>query len=217
MSMKAIGYVRVSTDEQHLGADVQRLDIAAYAKAKGWELASIHVDHGVSGATPLDDRPGLWSAVQALGKGDVLIVTRRDRLARDIVVAAMVDRFVAKAGASLVSCAGEGNEGGPTGELMRTLVDAFAQYERALIRSRTRAALGVKRARNERTGSIPVGHVETDGHLEATPAVARARELRAAGESYASIGDTLTVEGHAPQGKAWHITSVRRMLTRVSA
>ena len=214
--MKAIGYVRVSTEEQHLGADAQRMDIEAYAKAKGWELASIHVDQGVSGATPLDERPGLWSAVQALSDGDVLLVTRRDRLARDIVVAAMVDRFVAKAGASLVSCAGEGNEGGPGGELMRTLVDAFAQYERALIRARVKAALAVKRGRGERTGSVPVGHVETDGKLEATPVVARARELRAQGASYASIGDTLTLEGHEPTGKAWYITSVRRMLTRVS-
>jgi len=214
--VKAIGYIRVSTDEQHLGTEAQALALQAYADSHGFELAPACIDRGISGATPLDGRPGLLAAVAQLGPGDVLLVTRRDRLARDVVVAALVERLVERAGARIVSCAGEGSEGGPAGELMRSIIDAFAQYERALIRSRTRAALGVKRARGERTGSIPVGHVETDGHLEATPAVARARELRAAGESYASIGATLASEGHAPTGKAWHITSVRRMLTRVT-
>lgn len=213
---RAIGYIRVSTDEQHLGAEAQHRDLAAYALLGGLELVAWHVDSGVSGATPLDGRPGLLAAVAQLERGDVLLVTRRDRLARDVVVAALVERLVERAGARIVSCAGEGSEGGPAGELMRSIIDAFAQYERALIRSRTRAALGVLRAQGQRTGSVPVGHVETDGHLEATPAVARARELRSQGESYASIGATLAAEGHAPRGKTWHITSVRRMLTRGS-
>tara|TARA_R110000868_G_scaffold93573_5_gene258801 strand:+ start:797 stop:1444 length:648 start_codon:yes stop_codon:yes gene_type:complete len=214
--MKAIGYIRVSTDEQALGAEAQAVALQAYADSHGLDLQPSHIDRGISGATPLDGRPGLLAAVAQLGPGDVLLVTRRDRLARDVVVAALVERLVERAGARIVSCAGEGSEGGPAGELMRSIIDAFAQYERALIRSRTRAALGVLRARGQRTGSVPVGHVELDGKLSETPVVARARELRAEGLSYGAIGHVLTFEGHQPTGKAWHITSVRRMLTRVS-
>lgn len=62
----------------------------------------------------------------------------------------------------------------PEGQLMRTMAGAFAACERALIASRTRSALAVKRGRGERVGSKPLGyrlapdvvHFEPDPQLE---------------------------------------------------
>ena len=75
-------------------------------------------------------------------------------LARDVVVSGMVDRLVERVGGKVLSA--DGNGDGPEHALRRNIVAAFAEYERALIRARTRAALAVKRARSERVGQDAV-------------------------------------------------------------
>ena len=71
----------------------------------------------------------------------------------------MIEAAVRRRGARIVSAAGEGTEGdGPTDVLMRRIVDAFAEYERLVIKARTKAALQVKKARGERrSGRLPYG------------------------------------------------------------
>ena len=99
---------------------------------------------------------------------------------------------------------------------MRTLIDAFAQYERAVIGARTRAALAVKKARGERVGGIPYGYRDDDGVLVEVPneqvVIARAKELRAEGLSLRAVGRALIQEGHTPRtGKGWHVQVLARM------
>lgn len=224
-----MGYVRVSTDEQHLGPEAQRAALDRWAIREGAELVAVLVDVGVSGAAPLDKRPGLVAALDALeahGAG-VLLVAKRDRLARDVVAAAMVERLAERAGARVVSAAGEGTDGGdgdPAAKLMRTMIDAFAEYERALIRARTRAALAVKRTRGEKTGgACPFGfRLAGDGRtLEADPeearAVDRARALRAGGVAMRTIAERLNADGVPCRGRRWHKTTVVRLLARPAA
>lgn len=215
-----VAYVRVSTSEQALGPEAQRAAIEAWAAREGVKVASWHEDRGVSGGAELDARPGLLAALADVEshRASRLVVARRDRLARDVVLAAMVDRLVARTGAVVASAAGEGDGADPASQLMRRMVDAFAEYERALIRSRTRAALAVKAARGERVGQVPYGsRVAADGvRLEDEPAeraaVERARELRAAGVSCARIAATLQAEGAPARGARWHATTVARMV-----
>jgi len=87
------------------------------------------------------------------------LVAKRDRWGRDVIAVAMIERLVAKRGARVVSAAGEDTDSDdPASLLMRRLIDSFAEYERALIAARTRAALGAKRRRGERvSGIIPFG------------------------------------------------------------
>jgi DNA invertase Pin-like site-specific DNA recombinase len=142
------------------------------------------------------------SALRELGAG-VLVVAKRDRIARDVMIAAMVERLVQREGAHVLSAAGEGGDDAndPSAQLMRTIVDAFAQYERALIRSRTKAALGVKKSRGERVGSVPFGfRLGADGRklepYEAEQAaMVRARTLRASGLSLRAVARALASEG----------------------
>ena len=103
--------------------------------------------------------------------------------------------------------------------LLRSLLDAFAAYERALIRSRTKAALAVKKAKGERVGGIPYGmRLTADGkHLEEHPeeqeTIARARDLRAGGKSLRAIARSLIEAGHAPRnGKKWHVQVLGRLV-----
>jgi DNA invertase Pin-like site-specific DNA recombinase len=94
---KAVAYLRCSTDRQDLSPDAQRDAIDRWARNAGVEVAAWHEDRGISGGAPLEDRPGLSAAVsdlQDLGAA-LLVVARRDRLARDVLTAALVERLTA--------------------------------------------------------------------------------------------------------------------------
>jgi DNA invertase Pin-like site-specific DNA recombinase len=111
MSGRAIAYLRVSTDKQAesgLGLDAQEASVNAAATRLGLPLAATFTDAGTSGAMAIEGRPVLLDAVSALKRGDVLLVAKRDRIGRDVVAVAMIERLVTKRGARIVSAAGEG-------------------------------------------------------------------------------------------------------------
>jgi DNA invertase Pin-like site-specific DNA recombinase len=217
----AVGYVRVSKDDQKLGPEAQRASIEAWAAREGVQVAAWHVDAGVCSVTPIDARPGLVAALASLrqhGAG-VLVVAKRDRIARDVVLTAGVERAAAQSGAAVVSAAGEGNGDTPADGFMRTVIDGAAAYERALIRARTKAALGAKRAKGERTGELPYGfrlaadgvHIERDEGEQAV--LATVRELSAAGLSQRAIVGALVARGLVSRvGRPFGQTQVCRML-----
>ena len=194
-SKVAIGYVRVSTEEQSLGPEAQRAAIEKWAQSRGVRVVAMFEDFGISGGSPAEKRPGLLAALAALrenGAG-LLVAAKRDRVARDTVIAAMVEQAAGRAGAILTTADGASDGVGPEGALMRGIVDVFAAYERGVIKSRTRAALAVKRTRGERTGQIPYGcELAADGvHLSENVAeqaiIGRIRAFRAAGLSLRAV------------------------------
>lgn len=154
-----MAYVRVSTDEQRLGPEAQRATIEAWAAREGVTLVAWHTDQGVSGGSELDDRPALVAALGELraAKAGVLVVAKRDRLARDVAIASIIERAVGACGAKLTSADGVGNGSSPADAFMRSIIDAAAAYERALIRVRTKAALGALKAKGQRAGEVPYG------------------------------------------------------------
>jgi DNA invertase Pin-like site-specific DNA recombinase len=191
----AVGYVRVSTDEQSLGPEAQRAAIEKWAQARGVRVVAIFEDHGISGGATAEKRPGLLAALAALrenGAG-LLVAAKRDRIARDTLIAATVEQSAGRSGATLTTADGSSDGAGPEGQLMRGIVDVFAQYERGVIKSRTRAALAVKRTRGERIGMVPYGNtLAADGiHLEENAAeqavIQEIRALRSAGMSLRAV------------------------------
>lgn len=223
---RAVAYLRVSTDKQAdsgLGLDAQRASVTAAAERLTLSLVSVFVDAGVSGSLTLDDRPVLMEAVSALKRGDVLMVAKRDRLGRDVVEVAMIERLITKRGARIVSAAGEGTENDdPSGVLMRRLIDSFAEYERLIIGSRTRAALAAKRRRRERvSGIIPFGYqLASDGRsleplVNEQQTLRTARELRDGGHSFQAIADTLNERGlRTRTGTIWRRQYVCNLVQR---
>lgn len=219
---RAVAYLRVSTEDQNLGPEAQRAQVEAWAAREGVTVVAWHLDHGVSGAASLDKRKGLVAAladVRALGAG-VLVVAKRDRLARDIVAGAMVERLAADAGARVISCAGEGSAADdPSSVLLRRIVDAFAEHERLLIAMRTRQALAAKKTRGELTGKAPYGfRVGEDGRAlvqdnEEQRVLSVVRELRAAGLTMRAIVNEVDRRGlRSRVGKPFALAQVARML-----
>ena len=210
----AFGYLRVSTDQQAdsgLGLEAQREAVVKTAERLGLPLAAVFTDAGLSGALDMESRPNLFAAVQDLKRGDVLIVAKRDRLGRDLIGVAMIERSVMRKGARILSAAGEGTEGTDAGALMqRQILDVFAEYERRLIGQRTKAALRAKRERGERAGNLPFGYsLNTDGRTldrnEAEQTVLSVLgELRRAGYSQRAIAAELNRQGFTTRrGTAW--------------
>src|SRR5262249_24849505 len=90
----------------------------------------VHVgpfEDDVTGAAPLDKRPGLLDALAALRPGDALLVAKRDRLGRDPIVTAMIESAAARKRCRVVPAAGEGpGDDAPASVLMRRMSDACA-------------------------------------------------------------------------------------------
>jgi DNA invertase Pin-like site-specific DNA recombinase len=162
----------------------------------------------------------LADALNALRRGDVLVVAKRDRLARDTFISVLIEREVAKRGARILSAAGEGTEtDDPTAMFTRRILDAVAEFERAITAARTRAALRAKRARGERAGAEPYGfRVNGDGrtlHPDRTEqsVLAMMHAQKAAGQSLRQIASALNAHGHRTRrGTPWRFEYVRSAL-----
>ena len=220
---QVIGYVRVSTDEQTLSVEAQHEALSGWCQAHSVTLVEVYTDVGISGGAPLEKRPGLLAALAALTKGTGLLVLRRDRLARDTLTAAIAERMAQKAGASILTVTGAGDGEGPEAQLMRTIIDAFAQYERALIKVRTTTAMQRKRAKGERIGAIPYGYqLAADGvHFVDAPSeqavITIVCRLRAGGLSYRAIAAELNRRGLTNRaGGRFMATQVVHMLQAVA-
>lgn len=154
--------MRVSTDQQSssgLGIETQREICNSYIKNHGGEKIIEFVDDGLSGALKLEKRPGMLAAIAELQSGDVLLIAKRDRLGRDPIVNAMIERAVERKKAKIISASGDvKDDGDPTSILMKRMVDAFSEYERLIIGVRTKAALQIKKRRGQRVGHIPFGY-----------------------------------------------------------
>src|SRR6516165_10841596 len=150
----ALGYVRVSTDEQAergLGLEAQRQRIRAYCEMKGLRLTTIFEDPGLSGGKPLGSRSaGGRLLAEARRTKPVVVVARLDRLFRSVADAAVTIADFDRKGLELVAIAEGFDMTNPYGRAMAQMASVFAELERAMIRERTRAALKVKKERGER-------------------------------------------------------------------
>jgi DNA invertase Pin-like site-specific DNA recombinase len=110
------------------------------------EVRSVHEDRAMSGSDP--DRPGLWDALEALQRGDVLLVYKLDRLARNTYLHFTLEHEVEKKRCRIVSVTGEGNGASDEDKLVRTILAALAEYQRKVSAARTKAAM----LRHQRAG-----------------------------------------------------------------
>ena len=156
---RAILYVRFSprrNADTCESCEMQLELCRAYCKRKGYEVAGEFEDRALSGGE--EERPGLWAALEALKRGDVLLAYKLDRLARDVYLSELIQRETNKHGATVEAVEGGTNGDGPEQRMIRQILQAFAEYERKVIVARTKAAMLRHQAAGRRMSArIPFG------------------------------------------------------------
>jgi DNA invertase Pin-like site-specific DNA recombinase len=239
VSVNAVAYLRVSTEEQAkannngtgFGLAVQRDQVVAWAEAEGRTIVGWHVDAGKSGGAGLEVRMALGDALTALAekRATELVVPELSRLSRDLALQELLLGEIRAAGARLRSCDSEedrvceegGEDDDPTRTLIRQIMGSIKQYERAMIRLRLmRGAQRKRRAGGYTGGTTGYGIEVVDGVLVAVPSPVRdlILELRAEGMGYEAISEELNRQAiPGPEGNLWHRRSVMRAWKRWQA
>jgi DNA invertase Pin-like site-specific DNA recombinase len=176
----AVAYLRTSS-AANVGADKdsdkrQRAAIEAYAKRAGFTLVGEYYDKAVSGADPIDERPGFREMLQRLAANgaNTILVECPDRFARDLAVQLAGHDMLKSLGISIIPASAPDFfiEDTPTAVLVRQVLGAIAQFEKASNVAKLAAARKRKRERH--------GRCEGRKLLTATrpEVVALARKLR---------------------------------------
>jgi DNA invertase Pin-like site-specific DNA recombinase len=222
MTPKAlIGYVRVSTSRQGrsgLGIEAQREALGRFAASEGFELRRVFVEVETGkGADALDRRPQLASALsEARRQRCPVAVVKLDRLSRDVhFISGLMAHRVAFLVAEL---------GSDVDPFILHLFAALAEKERAMIATRTKAALAAAKARGVKLGGPKLAQAR-----QAATASLRAladrnaenvlpiiREVQRTGAaSLHQIADALNARGiSTPRGGRWYAKSVSNVLAR---
>jgi DNA invertase Pin-like site-specific DNA recombinase len=191
----AVALVRVSKEEQELSPEAQAFEAERYCQAHGITLAAVFIER-ITSVTPLEDRDGLQAALQALRplNAGILLFLNRDRISRDVVLTKLIEREAIKQGAIVTTTNGL-NGDTPQDEMLKTIMDAVAQYEREYMIVKTKAALAAKRRRGEYIGAMKYGYRWHQGALVPNPdeqaIIQRVKALAAQGMSAPMISRTL--------------------------
>jgi site-specific DNA recombinase len=218
--MKAIGYVRVSTDEQAregISLDNQRAKIEAYCQLHGLDLAEIIEDEGKS-AKDLN-RDGMKGLVRLIERRRIkaVVVYKIDRVSRKVIDTLSLIELMEKHGIAFHSITEKIDTRSAMGRFFLNIMASLAQMERDLISERTRDALRHKISQGQRAGQVPFGYrLGADGitlkeHKAEQKVITTMRALRDGGASYRAICRELDAK---PGGGAWHPQSVKNVLTR---
>jgi DNA invertase Pin-like site-specific DNA recombinase len=172
--MKKLGYARVSTAGQTLEIQVEQL------KSAGCDRV---VAETASGAKT--DRPRLKALMASLKPGDVLVVTRLDRLARSTTDLLNLMKDLSDRQASFLSLADRwADTTTPTGRLILTVLGGLAEFERELIKARTAEGRARAKARGVRLGRKP----KLTAHQ-----IEEIKKRKLAGESVRELGRSYNV------------------------
>lgn len=223
--MRAIGYIRVSTDEQaregeSLDAQEARLRVAV--PAAGDELLDVVRDDGRSAKNL--KRAGLQDALERLRAGEAaaLWVTKLDRLTRiSLDLEMLLKQHFGESAPHFLRLANEPHDAKTAaGRLTLRILVAIAQHELDQVSQRTQTALDHKRSEGRVVGALPLGF-DRDGdklvrNEEEQAVLARVRQLVDAGEGPRAIARALQAEKfRTKRGGAWRACTAAKLMARV--
>ena len=212
MKTQAFAYMRTSSatnvGEDKDSLERQRTAIRAFADRAGYEIVSEHYDPAVKGADPVHQRPAFAAMMATIAGNGVrtIIVETASRFARDLIVQETGYQYLKDLGITLIAAddpeAFTGDT--PTQVLIRQILGAVSQFQKAELVAKLAAARARKRARG--------GHA--DGPPPAPEAARKlAKRLRRKGLSLRAISAKLAEKGFlSPSGSRYGAESIKRML-----
>jgi DNA invertase Pin-like site-specific DNA recombinase len=218
---KAIGYIRVSTDEQAkegMSLENQEDKIRAYCNLKDFELIEIVKDAGISAKNL--QRPGAQKVIEMAQTKmvDAVVVYKLDRMFRSTVDALETTKRFDTWGVSFHSIEETLDTKSALGRFFFTLTAALAEMERGIIGERTRDVLQRKKQNGEVYGHVPFGYKRFKGRLLANRAeqeiVKKVLDLRDKGLNFSRISRELNKLGlKTKKGSQWYPQTVKNIIT----
>jgi DNA invertase Pin-like site-specific DNA recombinase len=155
---RAAIYLRVSTTGQTV--ENQRRELEQVAEHRGWTVAGIYEDAGISGAKSRDQRPGLDQLLKDASrrKFDVVMAWAIDRIGRSLSDLLSTIEQLQATGVDLYLDQQNIDTTTPAGRLLFQVTGAFAEFERSMIRQRVNAGLARAKAQGKRLGRPQVDH-----------------------------------------------------------
>lgn len=218
-SAQAVAYYRTSS-AANVGADKdslarQQAAVRSFARANGIEIVAEFYDPAVSGADPIDQRPGFTDLLNRTAGDGVSIVLVEDatRFARDLAVQLAGHEHLRGMGVELVpvNAPDHFREDTPTAVLVRQVLGAISQFEKAQLVAKLKAARDRKRAatgRCEGRKPVPSEVIVAARRLARKPPKGSRPSLRTVATGLASLGHL------SPSGRLYGPESVKRMLAR---
>jgi len=222
--MKAIGYIRVSTQgqaDEGVSLEAQRAKIEAWCAANDYTLEAVFVDAGISGKA-MGNRQGLSEALDAVGKGNALVSYSMSRVSRSTRDMLSLADLLEKKGADLVSVTERIDSTSAAGKMVFRMLAVLGEFERDLVSERTKAVLAHKKANSEVYSPVPFGYTAIEGRLEVVERearlVAEIMQMREQGLTLRAIASEMNGRGIAgKQGGKWYASTVRHLINRQAA
>ena len=218
--IKAIGYIRVSTDEQvkeGVSLENQEAKIRAYCDLKDLKLLEIVEDAGISAKNLR--RPGAQRVIEMARNKmvDAVVVYKLDRMFRSTVDALETTKQFDKWSVSFHSIQETIDTKSAMGKFFFTLTAALAEMEREIIGERTRDVLQQKKANGEVYGHVPFGFKRFKGKLLAHKAEQKIIQtvlgMRQEGLNYSKISRELNHMGLKTKlGNRWFAQTVKNVI-----
>ena len=215
---KAVAYLRTSS-ARNVGPDKdsekrQRAAIEAYAKASGFEIVDGFYDAAVSGADPVDTRPGFAQMLAALlaNGARTIIVESPDRFARDLMVQLAGHDMLEAQGLTLIAASAPTHftEDTPTAVLVRQVLGAIAQFEKTTMVAKLSAA---RKRKREATGRCEGRKPMAEQHPEAVKMAQKLAAVRKRKPSLRTISNALAEAGHLNErGVPFNPASILKMV-----
>jgi DNA invertase Pin-like site-specific DNA recombinase len=224
---KAVAYLRTSS-QANVGQDKdserrQMTAINAFAKSAGYEIVDSYYDAAISGADPVTARPGFSAMLELLMSNGVrtILVETASRFARDLIVQETGHEMLKARGIDLIAVDSPDSfvADTPTATLIRQVLGAVSEFEKAMLVEKLRGA----RERKRRETGMKVGgrknYSEMEGGAEMVALAKKLHRYPVNGKkrSLSEIADKLAEAGFlSSAGKPYTRMAISRMLERKS-
>ncbi|MFC1836648.1 recombinase family protein [Thermodesulfobacteriota bacterium] len=219
--MKAIAYLRVSTEEQAkegISLDNQRERIRSYAAYKGIEIVKEIEDAGISGGKN-KSREGFMDLFERIPKGgvDAIILYSLDRLSRDMLTMLALEKLLDLYSLKLHTVEGTVDTSTPDGWLSFAMKALLSEHEARQVRYRTKRALQHKKSKGEVAGHVGYGFKRVGDKLK--PIKKEQAVIDLANQMYQSGSRLVDITAHlnaknilTRSGKPWKPQQTKRLL-----
>ena len=220
--MKAVGYIRVSTEDQvkeGVSLDNQRERIGAYCQYKDLDLVDVIEDAGISGGINRA-REGFINLLDRIEREnfDIIILYSLERLSRDMLTLLALERLLNEHDIELHTIEGQIDTSCPDGFMNFAMKAFLGEMERRQIKYRTKKALEYKKGNGEVVGAIPYGYSREGKDLvpdlNEQAIIRTVNNMYDRGDRLVDIVNSLNDRGKVTRsGKPWTPTQVKRLIT----